>query len=288
MAAATVTLAAAAAATGPATGPAAGAEAAVETGAGLAGPPRRVVSMNLCTDQLAMLIAAPGQLVSISYLAADPRLSPMAAEASRYPANRGGAEQILLMRPDVVLADQWSDPAAVAMLRRLGVRVEQFDPGQTTEAIRANILRMGALLGREEAAGRVLAGYDAALAAIPRPQEPRPRAAVYGPNGWADGPASLAGRILEAAGYANVAAELGYGIGGTLPLEVLVVARPDLVIVGEGKERPARAEEILVHPALAPFRSAAATTDATWVCPGPFVADAVRALAGLRVGGRAR
>ena len=33
--------------------------------------PARVVSMNLCTDQLAMMLAAPGQLVSVSHLATE-------------------------------------------------------------------------------------------------------------------------------------------------------------------------------------------------------------------------
>jgi iron complex transport system substrate-binding protein len=41
-------------------------------GAAAADAPARVVSVNLCTDQLAMLIAAPGQLQSVSWLAADP------------------------------------------------------------------------------------------------------------------------------------------------------------------------------------------------------------------------
>ena len=40
--------------------------------------PARVVSMNLCTDQLAMLLAAPGQLLSVSKLARDPMSSAMA------------------------------------------------------------------------------------------------------------------------------------------------------------------------------------------------------------------
>jgi iron complex transport system substrate-binding protein len=40
-------------------------------------PPRRVVSMNLCTDQLAMLVAAPGQLLSVSRIARDPRVSAL-------------------------------------------------------------------------------------------------------------------------------------------------------------------------------------------------------------------
>ncbi|PKP83954.1 MAG: ABC transporter substrate-binding protein, partial [Alphaproteobacteria bacterium HGW-Alphaproteobacteria-2] len=52
-------------------------------------PPARVVSINVCTDQLAMLLAAPGQLLSVSHLARDPYSSAMAAEARAWPANRG-------------------------------------------------------------------------------------------------------------------------------------------------------------------------------------------------------
>ena len=43
--------------------------------------PERVVSMNLCTDQLAMLLAGPGQLASVTYIATHPRASAMAEEA---------------------------------------------------------------------------------------------------------------------------------------------------------------------------------------------------------------
>jgi hypothetical protein len=46
-----------------------------------ASAPERVVSINLCTDQPPMMFAAPGQLVSASHLATDPRSSAMAEEA---------------------------------------------------------------------------------------------------------------------------------------------------------------------------------------------------------------
>ena len=60
--------------------------------------------MNLCTDQLAMLLADPGQLVSVSHMALDPLSSAMVEEAEAFTINRGGAEQVYLMRPDLVLA----------------------------------------------------------------------------------------------------------------------------------------------------------------------------------------
>ena len=70
----------------------------------LSAPPQHVVSMNLCTDQLAMLLAAPGQLVSVSHVARDPRASALADQAMAYPVNHGDAEEIYLAKPDLVLA----------------------------------------------------------------------------------------------------------------------------------------------------------------------------------------
>ncbi len=246
--------------------------------------PTRVVSMNLCTDQLALLIAAPGQLVSVSHLAADPTQSPMAAAAAGLPANRGRAEELYLLAPDLVLADIWSLPATISMLTRLGVPVVQFTPGASLAEIRGNITRMGVVLGREARATQVLAAFDARLAALPPPPARRPRAALYGPNGYTYGPATLAGQIVEAAGFANIASEAGLEWGGTLALERLVMAAPDLVISGEPGAGGSRAREVLRHPALARISPMRAGMDATWSCATPFVLDAVEALIAVRQG----
>ena len=42
-----------------------------------AAAPQRIVSMNLCTDQMALLLAGPERIVSISFLGPDPAESPL-------------------------------------------------------------------------------------------------------------------------------------------------------------------------------------------------------------------
>ena len=84
-----------------------------------AGAPERVVSINLCTDQLAMMLAAPGQLVSVSYLARDVRSSAMAAQAEAFAINRSRTEEIYLLEPDLVLGGTFSTPGTVSMQLRL-------------------------------------------------------------------------------------------------------------------------------------------------------------------------
>ncbi|WP_328288413.1 ABC transporter substrate-binding protein [Paracoccus lichenicola] len=239
--------------------------------------PQRVVSMNLCSDQLAMMLAAPEQLVSVSSLAQDPRLSPMADQAAAYKANTGRAEEIYLMRPDLVIAGTYTPPATVAMLRRLGIRVETPPPAEDFDAIRADITRMGDWLGQPQAARDLLARFDADLAAARRPGG-RGRAALYEANGFTSGPDTLAGSILEAAGYANIAADHGISATTTLPLELLVMSDPDRLITGAKWPGQSQGEAILDHPALAAFPGRAQVTDLNWTCGTPFVTRAIRSL----------
>ncbi|MEL7466483.1 MAG: ABC transporter substrate-binding protein [Pseudomonadota bacterium] len=247
--------------------------------------PERVVSVNLCTDQLAMLVAAPGQMRSVSFLAHDPRSSAMVEEASALPPNRGQAEEVFLMKPDLVVAGSFTSRATLDMLRRLGVEVVEFAPANSLDDIRASLRQMGEALGREARAAELIAAFDADLEAARAEGEARPRAALYYAKSYTLGAGTLADSVMEAAGLSNVAAELGVTGGGRLPLEALVMATPDIVVTGREMEGAARATETFSHPALAALRSeidAAPVADRNWICGTPFITAAIRRLSAAR------
>ncbi|MBK0329507.1 ABC transporter substrate-binding protein [Rhodobacteraceae bacterium F11138] len=247
--------------------------------------PARVVSMNLCTDQLAMLLAAPDQLYSVSYLARDPRASAMTQEAERYVVNHGLAEEIYLMQPDLVIAGAYSTRATVDMLRRLGVPVAVFDPSNSLSDVTARITQMGQVLQRQEAAARMVADFDAGLAALATNIDRAPRAVLYYANGYTSGDNTLAGQILLAAGFANAASEMGYMAGQKLPLEVLALSDPEIVISARPYPGASRSEGILDHPVVQALRAdlaGATMTDHDWVCGTPYVLRAIQGLATAR------
>ncbi len=244
--------------------------------------PARVVSMNLCTDQLAMMLAAEGQLVSVSRIALDPYVSAMAAEAAAYPINAGRAEEVHVLHPDLVLAGKYSSRETVALLRRLGIEVVQFDIVQSLDDVAGMITQMGLALGREANAAKMAAAFEADLAALradladQAPQD-MPRAALYYANGYTSGDSSLAGEILAAAGLRNAPAEAGY-TWGKLPLEMLAMIAPDVMITTRRYPGGSRAEAIMDHPVIGSLRgtsTAAALTDHDWVCGTPFVLRAI-------------
>ncbi|SIO29680.1 ABC transporter substrate-binding protein [Vannielia litorea] len=252
--------------------------------AALAAPPERVVSINLCTDQLALALAAPGQIVSVTRMlqAED---TPLAAEARALPGNSARAEEVYLLAPDLVLAGSFTAPDTLRMLDRLGLTVAVFPPAETLDDIRANITRMGALLGREPAAAEHVARFDARLAALPAPQGPAPLAALYAANGYSAGDATLPGQMVKAAGFTLLAEQLGLPYGGVVPLETLATASPDLLIAARPGAPKSRAEEILAHPVVAALREKTPTDtlhDSDWTCGTPAVLDTVERLAAIR------
>jgi iron complex transport system substrate-binding protein len=248
--------------------------------------PSRVVSVNLCTDQLALMLAAPGQLLSVSRLAHDPGSSSMVDRALSLPTNGSGAEEVYLLRPDLVLAGTFTDPATVQMLRNLGIKVELFAPATALSDVPKRIAQMGRALGRDAQAAQMISDFHTALdrfaADIP---ERRPRAALTYVNSYSSGPKSLAGDILRLAGFENVATEIGLENVGRISLEQLVMLHPDVIITGRNYPGAARAEDNLRHPALAALRGtvlAGELTDKDWVCGTPFVLSAIETMRSLR------
>lgn len=248
--------------------------------------PQRVVSINLCTDQLAMLLAADGQLHSVSQISLDRHVSPMADEAQEYRINYGQAEDVYLMQPDLVLAGVYTPQTTVSMLRNLGIKVEIFEISSSLDDVPAQLEKMGKALHRESAAQQLIKSFNARRAALAELKGPKPSAMLYYANGYTTGTGTLSHEILDLAGFRNAAVDAGYSWGMKMPLEVLTLAQPDLVITPAPYPGGSRAEDVTRHPAvraLQASRKAAAISDHDWVCGTPFVLRAAEQLAKLRL-----
>ena len=244
--------------------------------------PRRVVSMNVCTDQLAMLIAGEDQLHSVSILASDPGTSVMVKQGRRYVANHALAEEIFLMEPDLVLAGTFSPRATVDLLRRLGFRVEEFAPARSFDDVRENLIRVGELLHRQQRARELVTELDRGLARLQQAKPSGKTIALYDANSYTTGTGTLADEIFRAAGLTNIAEKLGVAGTVRLPMELLIMARPDLIATSyRDYGAPALAQENFVHPAYLALGAEANVVDVpvpNMICGAPFTLEAAATL----------
>jgi iron complex transport system substrate-binding protein len=215
--------------------------------------PSRIVSANLCADRLVLALADRDKIVSVSHFATDQTLSTVAEQAEGLTPNHADAEEIASMHPDLVIFGQYTQRANSDMLKSLGYSVYMLPHPRDLAAMRKTIMDLAARLGVPERGQAMVAEIDAKLAALPVHQPAK--AAFYTAGGWTSGKPSLADDLLKRMGASNIATEAGLGSSGTLPLETLVAAGPQLIIFEtlgtRGKEQVSLASQLLDHPALA-------------------------------------
>jgi iron complex transport system substrate-binding protein len=249
-------------------------------------PPKRIISLNMCTDQLLLALADPEQIAGLSPYARDRESSFMASAADRFPLLSGGAEEVLILAPDLVVAGQFSRQATFEFLRAKRTPLEEFDVVRSIDDAKKHILRMGNLVGHPGRAAAAVARIDAAIERIralalrtPNP----PRILAVSRRGWVSGGETLTASLLATAGLANAAPELGFGAGGFATLESIVAIRPDLILVTDIEELPEdQGQAFLLHPALQrlyPLQRRIIIPERLTVCAGPMLADALDRLA---------
>lgn len=249
-------------------------------------PPKRIVSLNLCTDQLLVDLVASQRIGALSHLAADPALSSISDRIGGLRLVRGAAEEVLALEPDLVIAGEHSTPATVAMLRRLGLDVLVVPMASDFAGIRAAIRSVAEKVGETARGEQLIAVFDARLAAARPSGTARPTALAYQINSLTAGAGSLLDLALEAAGYHNLARSLTLGPGGRLPLESLVTRPPDLVVLANSPEAfHTVSADNLRHPALGDLlrrRAHVALEMPLWLCGTPRIAEAVERLSASR------
>lgn len=250
--------------------------------------PERIVSLNVCVDQLLLLMVEKRRIAALTRHATDRDFSNMTEAAHGLAQTHGRAEEVLPLKPDLVIGGEFTTAQTLALLRRLGLRVEVMKLANSLADVRANMRWLGALVGEPARAAALVAELDRRLAAVARaiPPGPRPVLAFYNTSGYTAAPGTLGDDAIRAAGFENIAAKLGLGSEGRLVLEWLAVRRVDaLIVVDTAGTASSRAMEAVSHPAirrLAARRPHAAIPGRLWVCETPYVAEAVERLARLR------
>ena len=212
--------------------------------------PRRVVSFNQCGDQLVLALADPAQIVGLSPYAADPTLSAVADEARAYPRLDWQAESTIALGPDLVLIGQNDRPVTKHILRAQGLRLYEIALIADLATAQRQIVDVAAVLGHPERGEKLLADLYAARARLhAAPKPPFTTALLVNRGGYTAGEHSLAAALLAEAGLKPPpGAPTGYG--GYVPLEKLLMLRPDVIVLSNTPTEGDQGSYNLSHPAL--------------------------------------
>lgn len=255
----------------------------------------RVVSINLCTDQLLMLLAEPEQILALSSLSHDKAGSYYYQEAKSLKRIDPIAEDIFPLNPDVIITGPYTSRYTLNMLDELGLRVETIPIANTIEQMLDNVVRVGDIVDQVERARRVVDDVrtrlsDIAVRAVGGATngdaDVKPRIAIYDANGYTVGRETVRGEAIELSGWTNVATEQGIDSYGVLGLEQLIGLKPQALVESPySGDTYSRGQMLAKHPAIA-----ASGLDPLiikvpsnmTICAGPWTVDVIDQLVEAR------
>jgi len=248
-------------------------------GASPSGPPRRIVSLNLCADQHLLALADRGQIAALTSLSRDPSMSAGAATARTLPVSRGGAEDVLMLRPDLLIVAPGWRPDTLAQLRKRGIAVLDLPPAESYAAITAQTRAVAAAIGHPDRGEALVRRMDADLARVDRGAGRGRVAAYYQRRGFLTGTGTLVDELMRRVGLRNLAARLGKPVLARVGLEAMALARPDYLVVESATDRVVdQGTELLHHPLIG--RIPRLRVPEAWtVCGGPAYVRAAQSLA---------
>ena len=243
-------------------------------------PPRRIVSLDYCADQYVLGIADRDRIAALSPDARE-AFSYLRHEAEGLSTVRQRIEDVLALRPDLVVRSYGGGPRATTFLEQAGVPVLALGFMQDIDTVRATIRRSAAAFGVPERGESLVAEMDARLGRARAAARSIDADILYlSPAGVSAGPGTFVHHLLDAAGFDNFQTQPGWR---SLPLERLAYEKPDRYAVGlfGGERSHLDAWTPFRHPVATRRVAEGPTTPidgATVACGGWYLVDAVEAL----------
>jgi iron complex transport system substrate-binding protein len=255
--------------------------------------PRRIVSLNLCLDALLVELAPRERIAAISHYSRDPWRSTIADVARTLPITYESAEEVVALKPDLVLAGRHSAIATRHALQRVGIHFELFDVPMSVAASHDQVRRLARLLHEEQRGEALVARIDAAIeAARRRDQHAALTAAVYQPGGLTAGAGTITNELMRIVGLENIPARYDVNKHQPIAMEDLLQTPPDILLVGDTTRAAAtHAERIVNHRALRALGDRMTRMEypaRLLYCAGPTMVHALDALVAARDGTIAR
>ncbi|MGB3865262.1 MAG: ABC transporter substrate-binding protein [Xanthobacteraceae bacterium] len=240
----------------------------------------RIASINACTDQLLLALADPAQILGLGPYSRDTTRWWGTADAHRYPRLSGEAEDVLVLKPDVVVAGSFTKRSTRDLLKEQGETLVTFDVAHSLDEVKAQIRKMGEVTRHPERAEVYVARINEAIARTRQfVARKHYRVLPISRRGWVSGSRSLMTSLMAEVGLSNAAGDLGLKLGGFASLEAIISLRPDFIMVSSDSnfaEDEGRA--FLLHPALEHFYPPArrlVVPERLTVCGGPMAVDAL-------------
>jgi iron complex transport system substrate-binding protein len=232
----------------------------------------RAASLNLCTDEYLLLLARPAEIVGVSYLSQDPLESPLWRVARQYKGNRGSIEDVIPLKPTLLLTMGGGGRSTALLAKRLHARALDVPYASSLDDVERNLRLVASALNEKQRA----APWIARIERLRRTAPAKTTDAMWiSGHGDTLAPGSLGAEWLRLAGFQQRALP-----GGRVTLETILTAPPRVLIRSDYRSgQMSGGTRWLDHPIVRHARPRQVTTDGRrWTCMGPLMISEIERL----------
>jgi iron complex transport system substrate-binding protein len=239
---------------------------------GPAVPRDGIVSNNPCIDAILAEVASPGQIAAVSHYSHSPDSGSAPLNwAKAIPALGQSAEEIIAVKPRLVLTGNLASTGTNDALRRAGIRLVTLGVPATIDDNIAQVRTIAKAIDRAQAGEALAARIEAAVATSAQHSK-APTAIIWQSGGFVAGKGTIQDAMLSRAGFTNASAAYGLNQWDVLPLETLIRQPPKVIFTNNP------------HPMFAKLKGTNVVTfpDKMLFCGGPTLIEAMRIMKGAR------
>lgn len=222
--------------------------------------PERIVSLSPSNDEILCALVDEKRIAGVSKFSQDAAASYVADAARRINVfvDRN-AEQVVALRPDLVLAARYTKIDLKALLAETKTPLIVTTDFRNFSDVEANLRLIGQAVGEESRADAVISEMRQKMTTSRsrlRPEGAGLRTLYFASGNFSAGAGTSIHEILLAAGLKNAAAEGGIKGHVKLTSEQVIQINPDVILIGAGYERDRGFRQLLETDAqLSPLKA---------------------------------
>jgi len=239
-----------------------------------------IVSTDACADAMLVELAPWDRIAAISRESSVSAATSVPPDIARHFPVTNGTADVIARRPDLVVISAATPASVRETYRRARLRVLVLDRPRSVAGSEAQIMQLADALDLHARGIAMVRRIEIALAAASPAlaDTARPSALLYLAGNLVAGDGSLLDELLRRTGFRNAAGSYGLRGSGTLPIQAIIDAPPDVILMPSPKDRPSalRADVLQYRTQLALFPSVLEH------CGGPVIGRAAATLAAIR------
>lgn len=203
----------------------------------IAAKPKAIISLSLGTDEMLLALTEDANIKALSgTISEDPKISNIAEEAKKFAKAASNSENIISLKPDLVIANDWTGAELVKQLKDAGITVYSYKTASGIDDQMKVVAELARIIGESTNGQKVVNEMKRVIESVSEKlkalkETDKVTVLSYNLYGSTNGKGTTFDDIVTRAGLINAAATAGLDPYAQISKEKIIELNPDVILL---------------------------------------------------------